>query len=112
MKSQRGFTLIELLVVIAIIAVLAAMLLPALAKAKQKAYRAACTSNLRQWGIALTLYVDDNNQIFPFAKIANGTPGAPDGYDEDSPHWSDLTTFHAAGQGDSVWYNALPTYVG
>lgn len=112
MKMKRGFTLIELLVVIAIIAILAAMLLPALAAAKQKAYRAACTSNLRQWGLALTLYLDDSHEVFPLAKIANGTPGAPGGYDEDSPSWSALTVFHTAGQGDSVWYNALPSYVG
>ena len=109
---KRGFTLIELLVVIAIIAILAAMLLPALAAVKQKAYHVACTSNLRQWGLALTMYLDDNNQIFPLAKIANGTPGAPSGYDEDSPSWSALPIFHTAGQGDSVWYNALPSYVG
>jgi prepilin-type N-terminal cleavage/methylation domain-containing protein/prepilin-type processing-associated H-X9-DG protein len=112
MKRQNGgFTLVELLVVIAIIAILAALLLPALARAKEKANRAACAGNARQWGLALTMYLDDNKQIFPLAKIPNGTPGAPADYNEDSPRWSDLATFHAAGQGDSVWYNALPAYV-
>ena len=104
--------MIELLVVIAIIAILAAMLMPALARAKEKAFKAACISNARQWGLALTMYLDDNRGNFPLAKIANGTTGALGDYDEDSPRWSDLLTFHAAGQGDSVWYNALPSYAG
>jgi len=83
-RTLAGFTLIELLVVIAIIAILAGMLLPALAKAKEKAHQTVCRSNLKQVSLAFLLYLPDHNETFPGA----ASKGAYDPMREDWIFWN------------------------
>jgi prepilin-type N-terminal cleavage/methylation domain-containing protein len=105
-QLRLGFTLIELLVVIAIIAILAAMLLPALASAKEKARRANCLSNLREWGLAIQLYLPDNRDIPPRDGMSGINGQYPDG-----------SMFPTTGQPTGspndpyAWFNLLPALV-
>jgi prepilin-type N-terminal cleavage/methylation domain-containing protein/prepilin-type processing-associated H-X9-DG protein len=100
-KRQKplAFTLIELLVVIAIIAILAAMLLPALSRAKKSAQQANCLSNLRQWTLAMRMYADDNRDALPTDGM--GKTGTYPGSGPDGTH-NDL----------NAWFNTLPKLVG
>ena len=88
-KIRKSFTLIELLVVIAIIAILAAMLLPALSKAREKARAISCVSGMKQIGLAFVMYCQDNNAITPIGYVP------------------------AANTGEQVsWQYKLPIYIG
>jgi len=94
-RLSHAFTLIELLVVIAIIAILAAMLLPVLANAKQKAHTVKCLNNCRQWALAFKLYTDDNHDIVPEEGNTVNSINDP----------GSATT---ANNRDTAWYNVVP----
>ncbi len=99
-KKFRAFTLIELLVVIAIIGILASLLLPALARAKQQALKASCLSSMKQWGLAQQLYVNDYRDYLPTDGM--GKDGDYDG--GAAPYGMPLDP--------SAWFNVLPPYAG
>lgn len=104
-KTLRAFTLIELLVVIAIIAILAAMLLPALAKAKDKAKTISCLSSQRQWGLAGQIYVGDSNDLLPRDGTDSGGQYAYDTGNDGS------STPAGSPMDNYAWFNVLPSLV-
>jgi prepilin-type N-terminal cleavage/methylation domain-containing protein/prepilin-type processing-associated H-X9-DG protein len=114
---RAAFTLIELLVVIAIIAILAAMLLPVLNKAKDKAQAANCMSNLKQWGLALNIYAGDNTDGIPrdgtSASGQYGLDNSPSGTGPGTPtdpnSWLNLLPQNVGSQPYSNFYNATLT---
>ena len=110
-NSKRGFTLIELLVVTAIIAILAAILFPVFAQAREKARATSCLSNMKQLGLATMMYSQDYDELMPLStSMINGTwltnfwHGVP-------PTWSQQQTHPAIIGSNFVWANTIQSYV-
>ncbi|MBQ7258258.1 MAG: prepilin-type N-terminal cleavage/methylation domain-containing protein [Abditibacteriota bacterium] len=108
-KSDKGFTLIELLVVIAIIAILAAILFPVFAQARDKARQASCLSNLKQLGTAIQLYTDDYDETYPY----NYKEWARAEFPSDYPCWKMHKWMYGAGENDAhaTWEDCIFPYV-
>src|ERR1043166_312108 len=92
----RAFTLIELLVVIAIIAVLAAMLLPSLSRAHAAGRKTACLNNLRECGVGMIMYAEDNEGLIPRAN---------------SPYWFEVLAWHVGAKKNAGGYTNTPIYI-
>jgi prepilin-type N-terminal cleavage/methylation domain-containing protein/prepilin-type processing-associated H-X9-DG protein len=106
----NGFTLVELMLVIAVIAILAALLLPAVAGVKRRAQGVGCRNNLRQWGIATHLFANDHEDLLPKDGAPNGT-STKEGWYVDLPSTIGLASYHgqswrtnpAAEPESSIW---------
>jgi len=124
-SKKSGFTLIELLVVIAIIAILAAILFPVFARARENARKASCTSNLKQIGVAMLSYTQDYDEMLPpmtpgyvsgdFGIASDGAPATPPhGYSADPAVPSETYQYSASGGGESFsqsWQDAIFPHV-
>jgi len=103
---RRGFTLIELLVVIAIIAILAAILFPVFAQAREKARSISCLSNVKQFGLGEQMYVQDYDETFPLAWGVETNPPPPGQYEDPSSWWNEIYPYIKNGSGGTA-YNGV-----
>ncbi len=106
MKAHRHFTLIELLVVVAIIAILASMLLPALSRAREKGRQGSCMGNMRQVGFSFTMYLEEQDDFLPYARMPAAWPEATFWYQQLEAQKSEAWL----PKWDSHYY--CPTYMG
>ena len=112
--TKKGFTLIELLVVIAIIAILAAILFPVFAQAREKARQASCLSNTKQMGTAIQLYVDDYDESFPpiYVFLAGFGSDVPTQYTDSTHRYSsDGFGQFDKSAGLAIWMDSIYSYV-
>ena len=107
-RRPGGFTLIELLVVIAIIAILAAMLLPALSAAKQTALRVRCINGLKQCGIAVQMYTGENRDMLPYAFVMSGRMGNYNGVGQYMDSWLNCFGMNTNSTGFTNGFTTCP----
>jgi prepilin-type N-terminal cleavage/methylation domain-containing protein len=113
MKSpcpRRGFTLIELLVVIAIIAILASILFPVFARAREKARESNCMSNEKQIGLAIHMYASDYDDMMPIANSKPATDGPPGLKDVILPYCKNTQIFRCPSDKDKFWQTEGTSY--
>ena len=110
-RTNRAFTLIELLVVIAIIAILAAILFPVFAQAREKARQASCLSNEKQWGLAITQYVQDYDETFPQAQVLRSTGWTAFNIMPVPSNWRNGSSASYISDYSTIWANSLQPYI-
>lgn len=109
-RPRNGFTLIELLVVIAIIAILASILFPVFAKAREKARETACKSNLRQLGLSIRMYADDWDGSMPIANAQPSLDGAPGLVDVIDPYVKNTQIYRCPSDRDNKYRTEKTSY--
>lgn len=103
--SRRGFTLIELLVVIAIIAILAAILFPVFARAREKARQTSCLSNVKQFGLAVEMYLSDYDERYPVRELQTvDGPGGLTDYGIFYPYMKNADMLHCPSDTRAIGY--------